>query len=44
MAGLRITRVRMAQIIRLLDLSPRVQEAILSGQIEVSERAVEGRA
>ena len=35
-----VSRTRMAQIMRLLTLSPVVQEAILSGKVEVSERAV----
>ena len=35
---LEITRARMAQITNLLNLSPYLQESILSGEIKVSER------
>ncbi len=34
----------MAKIIRLLDLSPRVQETILLGELDVSERRLRGAA
>ncbi len=33
-----IGRARLAQVVRLFDLAPRVQEAILLGEIEISER------
>ena len=33
-----LTRARMAQVIKLLLLSPHLQESILSGKLQVSER------
>ena len=35
---LTITRARMSQVMNLLNLSPRVQEALLLGRIHVTER------
>jgi len=37
---LRVSRTRMAQIMKLLVLSPAIQKAILCGKLEVSERAI----
>jgi len=34
-----VSRTRMAQIMRLLTLSPVIQEAILCGELEATERA-----
>ena len=39
-----VTRHRLAQVVRLLDLAPRVQEAILSGENDISERRLRGVA
>ncbi len=33
-----VTRVRMSQILNLLNLSPRVQEGLLLGDLHLSER------
>jgi len=35
-----VSRTRMAQVMKLLALSPEIQEAILGGEVEVSERAL----
>ena len=35
-----VSRSRMAQVMKLLTMSPKIQEAILCGQIETSERAL----
>ncbi len=35
-----VTRARMAQILNLLNLPPRVQEALLLGDLHLSERRV----
>ena len=43
-ARLGVSRARLAQVVRLLDLSPRVQEAILLGETEISERRLRGVA
>ncbi len=43
-AGLGITRARLAQVVRLLDLSPRVEVAIVLGETDVSERRLRGVA
>ena len=37
-----VSRARLAQVVRLLDLSPRVQEAIVLGEIDISERRLRG--
>ena len=39
-----ISRARLTQVVRLLDLSPRVQEAILMGETDISERRLRGVA
>ena len=33
-----ITRTRMAQVLKLLFLAPRIQEALLAGNLDISER------
>ncbi len=33
-----ITRARMAQVLKLLFLAPRIQEALLAGNLDISER------
>jgi hypothetical protein len=35
-----VSRARMSQILNLLNLSPRVQEALLLGELHLSERRV----
>ena len=35
---LAVSRARLVQVVRLLDLAPRAQEAILLGETRVSER------
>ncbi len=35
-----VTRARMSQVLNLLNLSPRVQEALLLGKIDLSERRI----
>ena len=37
---LRITRARMAQVLALLNLAPKLQEQILAGKLRISERAL----
>lgn len=39
-----ITRARMSQVMNLLNLSPRIQEEMLLGKVDFSERRIRGLA
>ncbi len=41
---LSVTRARMSQVLNLLNLSPRVQEALLVGDLHLSERRIRALA